>query len=344
MEERTKKKVELPLCEPLCSTYNFLGYDTSVLHSNPSVRNWYMNEIFILRCTTKFLKGEYSSPQIHLLGSTHYANPYLEKIVYPMKYAKGYINSIIKELLNDGYYVCFLDIDDYYLEGKSWYKQRHIPHDGMIFGYDNERKIYNILSYDENWLFRPFEVSQRSFEKGRKSMFERGRYGKIIGLKPKNETVAFDAQKVVEKLSEYLTVSSAVSSQTGVEMTVGIAVHDVIAKYIEMHIDGSIPYEKLDRRVFRLIWEHKQMMLERLKITENALGLDSSVSEAYSALVADSDRMRMLYALHHAKRRDSVLPTIRNMLIKLRNTEEKLLFEFIEKAKGEKKNEAVELH
>ena len=43
--KKTKKKIELPLVEPLYSTYHYQGPGTAVLVNNPSIRNWYLNQV-----------------------------------------------------------------------------------------------------------------------------------------------------------------------------------------------------------------------------------------------------------------------------------------------------------
>ena len=45
--------------------------------------------------------------------------------------------------------------------------------------------------------------------------------------------------------------------------------------------------------------------------------------------------MRMLYATHHMKRRDSVLPIIKNKLLKLMHAEKELLTLLLEKSDKE---------
>ena len=73
----------------------------------------------------------------------------------------------------------------------------------------------------------------------------------------------------------------------------------------------------MDRRVFRLIWEHKKAMLERILLIEHHLKMDNETSEKYKPLVTEADTMRMLYASHHMKRRDSVLPGIQKKLLSM---------------------------
>ena len=170
-----KKRVELPIVEPLYKTYNYQGNATAVLKENPSIRNWYLNEVMNLSCNRKFLNG-YTTPEITVVNTTWIENPYLEKKWALYRFAKGYINPIIRELINNGYYVCFTSVDDYYVEGKSWYKERHRGHDGMICGYDQNDKTYCIYSYDSKWIQQKFWTSQKGFLQGCKATAKKGQY------------------------------------------------------------------------------------------------------------------------------------------------------------------------
>ena len=87
--------------------------------------------------------------------------------------------------------------------------------------------------------------------------------------------------------------------------------------------------------MFRLIWEHKKAMLERLRLLESTLSLDNEISKGYEAIVKEADTMRMLYASHHMKRRDSVLPIIAKKLRIVKEEEKALLTELLQKTKGD---------
>ncbi len=69
-------------------------------------------------------------------------------------------------MLENGYYVLFHGVDDYYVKGKSWYKEKHFGHDGLICGVDNETKEYIIAAYDKQWIYRTFKTPQRGFAAG----------------------------------------------------------------------------------------------------------------------------------------------------------------------------------
>ncbi len=327
--------VELPLIEPIYSTYHYQGPGSAILVNNTSIRNWYLNQVLILSCSRKFLNG-FTTPAIGLVESSWNNNPYLEKNLYSMRFLNGHIHTVIKNMLDAGYYVFFDGIDDYYVEGKSWYHKKHFNHDGCICGYNREDQTYCIYAYDKDWVYQKFWTTQKSFEAGRKAMFKQNRFGSICAIKAKRDQVEFSAETALEKIGEYLDSSIDKYPETADGIVYGIVVHDYIAKYVEMLYDGSIPYEKMDRRVFRLIWEHKKVMFERIQCIENKLNLSHDISDRYKTAVNDSNTIRMLYASHHMKRRDSVLPIIQKKLISIKELEQNLLNELLETTKGDK--------
>lgn len=325
--------LELPLVDPVYATYNYQTPGSAIILNNPSIRNWYLNHVMILSCKRDFLSGR-TTPDLELKNSFWFQNPHLEKIWYEMRYLKGYVNTAIKNLLDNGYYVYFIGVDDFYVEGKSWYKENHFYHDGLICGYNRKDKTYCICAYDQNWINQKFWTPQSGFEAGRKAMFKQGIYGNICGLKPKMDQIDFHPHTALNTIAEYLDSSMEKYPEDGEGVVNGIVVQEYLAKYMDKLYDGSIPYERKDRRIFRLIWEHKKVMHERIQCIEKALRMDSSISQKYAPLVEEANSMRMLYASHQLKRRDSLLPIIRNKLLRLRENEEKILKELILKTGG----------
>ena len=339
---KMNKRVELPLIEPLYETYHYQGPATAILSKNPSVRNWYLNEAVILACDRKFLSG-YTTPLITVVGTSWDSNPYIEKRFMSSEFIKGYINPVIRELLDNGFYVIFADVDDYYIKGKSWYKERHFNHDGMICGYDKNDKTFCIYAYDSNWIYKKFWTPQKDFNAGRAAARREGRISRICGIRVKNDKVDFSPTVANKKIKEYLDSDLKKYSFKGDGNVYGIVVHRYIAEYIRKLHQGDIPYERMDRRVFRVIWEHKKVMLERIEKMEESLRLDNKISEKYKRVVSEADAMRMLYASHHMKRRDSILPIIEKKLLHLMKTERKLLTSLVKKVEEELQNETVEL-
>ena len=328
-----KKIVELPFGEPLLTTYHRHITVGICLYGNPTLINWYLNKVANISCNSRFLSG-FTTPSMDIENAIFHDCSYLHKWWYPMRFAKGHINAIIRELIDDGYYVYFQGVDDYYLENKSFYKKQHFEHDGMIVGYDQENKTYSVYAYDERWVCRKFKISQKSFNQGWLALFKKGIYGNIFGIKPKKEKIEFNPREALCAIQEYLDSSMEKYPPTSEGMIYGIAVQEYLAMYLSKLLDGSIPYERMDRRVLRLLWEHKRLMKMRIQKIEEIFSLDSEISTQYDLLEKEADRLRMLYATYSMKKRDALLMTIRTRLIQLNNKERKLLEQLIEKTKG----------
>ena len=330
------KFVELPLIEPLYQTYHYQGISTAVIGENPTIRNWYLNEIMNLTCSREFLSG-FSSPKITIADSFWSLNPHLDKKWVLFEFTSKHINSIIKTMLDKGYYVEFSGIDDYYIKGKSWYKKRHFKHDGLICGYNQEDKTFCIYAYDSNWVYKKFWTPQKGFNEGRIYFDKKGVIGDVCAIKPKPNIIEISPSIMCEKISEYLDSNLEKYPFDGEGEVFGTVVHEYIAKYLDFLYSGEIPYEKMDRRVFRLIWEHKKAMLERMRLIEDAFRLDHSLSEAYEEVVSAADHCRMLYASHRIKERREVLPFIRRKLLALKDLEREILQALYQKTNGGKR-------
>ena len=174
-------------------------------------------------------------------------------------------------------------------------------------------------------------------------MLKKGVYGDLCAVRPKSEKVEFSTKAALKGIENYLDSDLNKYPEDGEGNVKGIVVHKYIAKYVDKLFDGSIPYSKMDRRIFRLIWEHKKVMLERIEKIEETLKLNNDISEKYKSVVSEANVMRALYASHHMKRRDSILPTIKNKLLKMMQLEEELLTLLVEKAEKVLENEALEL-
>ena len=98
----------------------------------------------------------------------------------------------------------------------------------------------------------------------------------------------------------------------------------------EMYYEDAttIDPEGLDCQIFRMIWEHKTVMQERMRLVEGKLLMSHELSDNYREIVNEADTLRMLFATHHMKRRDSLLPIIRKRLGVMAKKEKELLLKF----------------
>lgn len=323
------KVVRLPLGKTMYSTFHDEGTGGVALVDNPSIYNWYLNEVMNITCIRGFV-NTYTSPLVRIVGSSIWDNPYLDRIHYLIKFDEKNVHRKIKRLLDKGYYVYFSGIDDFYMPGKSWYQERHFDHDGMIFGYNDTNKTYDIYAYNQSWLYTSFTIPQRSFVQSLHSKHHYVEYATLNGVKPKKEQVELDIPKIKKGLNEYLDSSWYKYPPNIDEPVYGIVVHDYLSMYMYKLLSNAFPHERIDRRVYRAIWEHKNVMLQRIEAVEAKLGMTNEISTQYKAVEKEANLMRMMYASYVIKPKYSVMETLRNKIVILRETEEKLLSTFLD--------------
>ena len=97
-----KKKIELPLTEPMYSTYHHQGPATAIGVGNSAGKIWALNNAVNLFCNRKFLTG-FTTPELGVERSSWADMPCIEKEFMPTRFAGGYINPIIRNMLDKGF-------------------------------------------------------------------------------------------------------------------------------------------------------------------------------------------------------------------------------------------------
>ena len=323
--------VSLPFCVPCFAFTPSLAAPGLAMNGHPTAYNGYLNQCTFISCGRKFLTG-FTSPQLNLPRANIHSFTYLEKYGIALRFGYPYYKTIIKQMLNEGFYVLFNGIDDYYIPGKCWYGIRHMSHDGVICGYDESDSTFSIAVYDINWLFNLIRVPQDCLMEGIGACLKNKQYGNLTAFKVReNTTVNLDEKLILHNLKEYVsqTVDKFPLDQQG--MVEGIAVQDFLAMYMDKLKDGSIPAEKVDWRAIRPVWEHKKCMLDRIKAIEAKNNWEPELSTEYATLVEDSNLARMMLAMFHKNQKMTLLDKMKNIILSCKDKEEKLLNDLIKR-------------
>ena len=325
------ESVSFPFQVPVFATTQLSAAVGIAITGHPTAYNGFLNQCTTLYCTRRFLHG-FSSPSSGIPRAGIYSFPFIERYNTHLIFAHPYTMELIRRMLDSGFYVHYSGVDDYYLPGKSWYGLRHMDHDGVICGYDDNDHTYSIAAYDINWIFSLMRIPQDCFAEGLKSCIERKEFGNLIAYRVReNTTVELDEKMILKYLKEHLrdTVDRFPLDQDGGVM--GIAVHDFLAMYVGKLLDGSIPTEKMDWRALRPVWEHKSCMLDRLRAVEEKHGWAAECSAEYAPLVETSNRLRMMYAMFHKNQKAGLLEKIQKGLLELGSREAEILQKFVER-------------
>ena len=318
----------LPYVEPMYSTYHWLSSAGIPAKQNTTSDNWYYNNTIEWRCTRKFLQG-FTTPELSLSCGNIWNIPFLDKIGVNTRFARRCALDIIKTMIDDGFYVAFSGVDDYYVKGKSWYKEEHFNHDGLIVGYDDERGTLSIAAYDQRWIFTVFETPQECFVEAMTVLCDKGTYGGLHAVKAKNDLQEINIKNIYNELKKYLSSTISDYPLDNPEAVWGIVVYDFLCMYLDKLADGSIPQERRDRRVFRLVWEHKKCMLGRIKAVEEFCGWDNELSSAYEEVVGLADKVRFIYSKFVLKYSSKHLEKMQLLLMDIKRSELDLLTKFL---------------
>lgn len=317
-------KIKLPFSMPMINAFHNASATGIIMAENENAQIQILNQCTDLMCDRKFLHG-YSSPIVELPEASFRSFKNIERFTMNVKYIYDFHHELIKRMLNDGKYVYFSFVDDYYIPGKSWYKTKHLYHDGIICGYDDELKTYTIVAYDYNWIYRMFDIPQNSFAEALAHSIENGQYGNIDGACVKSDHIELNIPGIVSRLKKFLASDFEHNPTSGEGKVRGIAVYDYIIIYFDMLLRDEIEYEKIDWRVLKAIYDFRKCMLKRIIAIEEALNIETKLSDEYSKVVEETDRLRILYAICTKKRRDTLLTSVRDGILKLKEDETSIL-------------------
>lgn len=331
---------QLPFTEPPFCTYQYYASPGVAAMQNPTAYNHYLNQCMILACGRRFLHG-YTSPDLSINGAALEYFDFIERIDVPRRPIDGVELQEIRNLIDEGYYVCYNMVDNFYIDGCLWSGEIHNLHDGLICGYDDRDRTLTLVAYDSRWIYRSFKTSQEGFQKALSSGKERGGYDGFIGIRARKDEIQLNPLQIAGFLEDYLTPDPYGRSFEGPDPVRGIAVHNYLRLYLQFILEGEIPYERMDRRIMRLLSEHKKCMLDRIHALEERFGLSDEVSSRYRQVVESSNCIRLQYAVCKRKRRDDLLVEIMDKLKEIELAEYEILPVFLKTIK-EKQN-ALEL-
>ncbi len=300
------------------------------LRNHPTAYNAILNQCTTLSCSRRFLDG-FTTPQVGIPRLNIHSFPCIERYGVALRFTHDRFREIVKKMLDEGFYIYFGGVDDYFLPGKSWYGIRHMSHDGILCGYDDNDGTYSVAAYDSDWVFRLIRIPQDCFREGLESGISQGWNGNLYAYRMRNGEIQPDEKQMLRYLKAHVDSDMDHFPLTERGNMEGIAVQGFLALYIEKLMDGSIPADRMDWRVLRPVWEHKKCMLDRLILLETLHGWEPEFSSRYRPLVDAANRNRMMYAVYHKNRRPELLENVRKGLLDGKEQERAILCDFIRK-------------
>lgn len=188
----------------------------------------------------------------------------------------GGIISFIRDSINKNGYV-ILYIDEFYISQSSNYKYMNLPHEMFIYGF-SENDFF-VLGYDNQGRFGELIIDINEFKMAYTMCERKDDFRKYIYILKYNEYYEynFDNKLVLQWLIEYRYSLNSSIHYRSIEPPnewwyYGISSYKHINSYMNNILLSAGGY--IDTRLFHTIWEHKVVMLERVKYMRDYLFME----------------------------------------------------------------------
>jgi hypothetical protein len=264
--------VLLPIQHPPITGFVHHAYPLSIILNNPASLPWLYSNYIQLHYDPTYKDSALAFNFFHY----HYPHngptvcPFLHHIWFSKRMIVEYgrLDTFLKDSIDRGFHV-YLFCDEYYIPNRfSHAHGTHQAHDILISGYDEKSREYALQGYDENGTYRlskaTFEQMEMAFRPS--EHMSKGYHDNVQLFGMNDPDWHFRLEPVIELLKDYV-LSRDTSLRYGLRRDrrpdlFGLRVYELFRAYAD---DVHACRQGLDIRAFHLLWEHKKLMLARIR-------------------------------------------------------------------------------
>lgn len=308
---------ELSYREPRFQAYNYTGVIGVVLSEYKCLENWYFNNCIQWEISKNSSTDNFAITA--LIPGTQ--TDLIEEVHFSGKFVYNNVDSIVKDLIDNDYYVNFWGIDDYYIPQKRHYESKHIYHDGLIVGYDDNNNTYSWTSHNDSNHFSLFKTSQNCLSQAFNSHFIEHR-NSFSGIRMKDGIAKVDLNYdlILDSINKYVYPNTDNDKYYGVK---------IYKPLIHETLSNGIKYRYADKRKMRLILEHKKCMLDRLQKLSQEISKFNNAFEDYLDIYDDAFSLQYLSVKYNITKKECYLNTMIELLKRLEHKERNVLSELL---------------
>jgi hypothetical protein len=213
------------------------------------------------------------------------------------------IEHIIEWINKDYYVITHVDVSK--VPGTKYYNKSPLFHSLGIYGYDLENKCFKHMDFNSNGDFSEIDVTFKCFIDAFFSndiddsvRIQKSKSKHYFFLYKVNNDINFklDLDTIMDSMYDYLnSINTAKKNRLILperKGVYGLGVYETLGKSIKLTADK---YEKIDYRSFHALYEHKKLMVERLKHLETVSLIDSTFqfSKKYEVIERMVAKLRM---------------------------------------------------
>lgn len=285
LEATTHAKTKiLPISKPMIYGFNYYAFPLSILGGYEQAQSWIHSNFIQLELYYNFADGHVVPIAPSLFSYANNPNPWLseQRIERDLMATFGIkINDMLIDSINKGHYA-YLTVDEYYIPDRGSYGERHFVHDILVYGYDMESEMFEVLGFRENGLFGPSQVSFAEFEQAYLSLDEIDNWCSYVRLLKFNEKGRhyFNVKLAADLIEDYLLSRNTHERYyTAIDpyehdLVYGLDIYEHLKRYFRLLVEEKI---WLDIKYLHMLWEHKKCMAARVHYMEEQGHLDKQL-------------------------------------------------------------------
>ena len=224
----------------------------------------------------------------------------------------------IKRWIDNDWYIIF-QADVSKIPGTRYHGNRSLRHSLLIFGYDDEKRMFKSLDFDKRGILKVFDVC---YDDCINAVFSE-QITKETALYKHCTDTGFhtDATIITAQLEDYLAGNNISDRYSlffpRMDYVYGINVYDELADYIS----GCDKY--IDYRAFHALWDHKRFMkalivyLRKKELIDN----DMDIDDEYTVVLKKSELLKNLVLKQGIGKEISGLDRMRDLILEIRDIE-----------------------
>ncbi len=252
------------------------------------------------------------------------------------------ITEFIIDCIDSDYYV-FLYLDQFYISEAVPYQKQKYAHDTFIFGYDLQKKLFNVADFYKFSKYYYTSIPFSQIEDAYNNLDLSGVVDNLQGIiliKPvRYDDYDFNVNIVAGFLNDYLQAKNTFGNYTGGYRkdigqkndfwVYGMDVYKLLQDHLQLFLEHQA---SLDIRAFHVLLDHKTLMLNRIKyLMENKhLNNAAPIYEEYKVVKNQAISLRSLAIKAHLTRDEKTIRDTSNTILQIATKERSVLDDLLE--------------
>ena len=319
-------KKTLPIAAPPVYCYLHHAFPLAIMATRDDYLSWFLSHFLQLSCPAdlpiesiahdRAFKLDFFIHPLYNIEHPHYnqfVSPWLNSTWLDWRLLAASGESPTRFLIDciDRNLYVELSVDMYFVRGSGAYGHRHIAHEIVVYGYDDDVQMFDTaIGFDRNGAFAAMPIPFAEVARAVTESDLRGHYiERGIGLFEYlgDNHSAFDLAWVRTQLADYYhgrdTGRRFPAAPSRRRHVFGSEIYRILHQYLDYLVEQAI---RPDIRPLHLLWEHKKCLRARVAYMEHAGHLDPALAIARrcTALEQQADHLRLVM-LRNLQRRSA---------------------------------------